>query len=66
MGSKGKQPFSHMKHHLDLIYMYTEYHQNISEGLRVIEHISLSLKVHSREKTQKGSMGEQPFLYMTN
>ena len=32
IGSKGEQPFLNVTHRLDLIYMYTKYHQNISKG----------------------------------
>ena len=36
MGSKGEQPFLNVTYGLDLIYMYTKYHQNITKGIRVI------------------------------
>ena len=31
MGSKGEQQLLHLTYHLDLIYIYTKYHQNIAK-----------------------------------
>ena len=33
-GSKGEQPFLQVVQPLDLIYMPTKYHQNISKGIK--------------------------------
>ena len=41
-------PFLHGKHRLDLIYMYTKYHQNISKGIKVIERTSFFLQTDRR------------------
>ena len=35
--SKGEQPILHATHHLDWTFMYTNLHQNISNGIRVME-----------------------------
>ena len=40
---KGEQPFFHATHCLDLIYMYTKYHLNMSKGIRFIERTSIPL-----------------------
>ena len=48
MGSKGEQPFLHPTHRLDLIYMPTKYYQNISKGIKVIEHTSFFLRTDRR------------------
>ena len=34
---KGEQPILHAKHRPDWTYMYTNLHQNISNGIRVME-----------------------------
>ena len=39
---------------------------NNSKGIRVIERTNLPFKGHSREITQKASMGEQSFLHATH
>ena len=62
----GEQLFLHTLHRPDLINMYTKYHQNISNGIRVIEGTSFPYKVHSREITQNASKEEHPFLHMTH
>ena len=36
-GSKGEQPFLQVVQPLDLIYMPTKYHQNISKGIKGIK-----------------------------
>ena len=36
--SKEGQQSLHAKHRLDLIYMTANYHQNISKGVKVIDH----------------------------
>ena len=63
MAAKGEQPFLHMTHNLDPIYMYTII---ISQRLRVIERSSFPYKVHSRGITQKTSKVEQPFLHVAH
>ena len=40
MASKEEQPFLHAAHRLDIIYMYTKYHQNISNCTSIIERTS--------------------------
>ena len=39
----GEQPFLHVTHRLDLIYMYKKYHQYISKDLKVNECTSFFL-----------------------
>ena len=48
-GSKGDQTFLHTLHSLDQIYMPTKYHQNISDGIKVIECTSFCLWVADRQ-----------------
>ena len=43
MGSNEEQQLLHVTYHLDIIYMYTKYNQNISKGKRIIEDISFPL-----------------------
>ena len=61
-GSKGELPFLHATHRLN-IYIPTKYHQISQRGWKLWRAQSFPTKVHSREITQTGSMGEQPFLY---
>ena len=63
--SKGEQPFLHATHHLDLIYICIPIIITISQRLELFSTQAFKSEVNSREKTQKGSKGEQPFLYMT-
>ena len=49
-------------HRLDLIYMFTLYHQNTSKGKELLSAQASSYTVHSRKITQKVSKGEQPYL----
>ena len=42
--TKVEQRFLHVTHLLDLIYMPTEYYQNISKGIKVIECTSFYLQ----------------------
>ena len=42
-GRKGEQPLLHVTYHLDLIYMYTIFIQNISVGIRAIESANFPL-----------------------
>ena len=47
--SKGEQPFLHVTHRLDPIYMPTKYFQNISKGIKVIERTSFCLRMDRRQ-----------------
>ena len=43
MEIKGEQPFLHATHCFDHIYMPTKYYQNISKGMKVIEHTNFCI-----------------------
>ena len=43
MEIKGEKPFLHATHCFDHIYMPTKYYQNISKGMKVIEHTNFCI-----------------------
>ena len=64
-GSKVELPFLHATHCLD-IYIPNKNHQKSQRGWKLWSAQGFPIKIHSREITQTGSMGEQPFLYTTH